>query len=523
MPATRRTRLLPLCLATACADSEARDPAGSHETWTVAKSPYLIVEDVTVPEGSTLTIEPGVTLDFAGKFSVIVEGQLIARGTQDEPISFRLVETTGGAEHWGSVVFRDTSVDAQFENLDDYASGSIVEHCAFEGASRAIRISAASPYIHASVFSDNVTEGGENLDGGAAIYVEKGGAPRIVGSKFEGNDARLFNYGGAIYVDSSNPIIQDNTFSKNEGSYGGAIATDLMASPIVGNLFEENSTPSEGGAISLVSSSSALINNRVLRNRATMDGGGIHVCVTCYPHSNPLLLDNTITHNVSAATADHEGAGGVGAAYLRRMAYNNIHDNVRGGGSRSDFGWFHRLDEGYPTWVANPSIDKNWWGTTQTGTIARAIYDGRDEADLGTVEFEPVLTEPVSDPTPRVTITTRKIRYVDAGDSMPVFLTLYNPGAARRLKLVVEHKRGTTAATAYDGTLDFPGAVREASGYVLAMPENAAYFTTLVAPTLAADATASDDTWSATIQDPDSGASIGDPSEARYEIRPGGG
>ncbi len=34
-------------------------------------------------------------------------------------------------------------------------------------------------------------------------------------------------------------------------------------------------------------------------------------------------------------------------------------------------------------------------------------------------------------------ISTRKIRYVDAGDPMPTLLTIYNPGAAREFRLLI--------------------------------------------------------------------------------------
>lgn len=58
------------------------------QTWTQANSPYWITGNVTVPAGSTLTIEPGVQVAFNGSFTFVVEGALNADGTSSNEITF---------------------------------------------------------------------------------------------------------------------------------------------------------------------------------------------------------------------------------------------------------------------------------------------------------------------------------------------------------------------------------------------------------------------------------------------------
>ena len=62
--------------------------------WYKASSPYVVTDSVSVEEGATLTIEPGVVVKFDSEFSfysnpsIDVYGKIIANGTEAEPIYF---------------------------------------------------------------------------------------------------------------------------------------------------------------------------------------------------------------------------------------------------------------------------------------------------------------------------------------------------------------------------------------------------------------------------------------------------
>jgi hypothetical protein len=50
--------------------------------WILAGSPYLIQGNIQIPDDSTLTIEPGVTVNFQGMYKLNVQGRLLAIGEE---------------------------------------------------------------------------------------------------------------------------------------------------------------------------------------------------------------------------------------------------------------------------------------------------------------------------------------------------------------------------------------------------------------------------------------------------------
>lgn len=136
--------------------------------WTRAGSPYRVTENVTVPAGLSLVIDPGVNVFFEGGRGLTVRGRLVARGTPAERITFSSVPgavaagdadpvkngTQSGPPKWSGIRIYD-SLDE--ENVVAYADfidaqgaspgpednlGSVgfirswgrVEHCSWRGS-----------------------------------------------------------------------------------------------------------------------------------------------------------------------------------------------------------------------------------------------------------------------------------------------------------------------------------------------------------------------------------------------------
>lgn len=93
----------------------------SDTTWSVSDGPYLITDTIQVPEGVTLTIDPGVTVwaseDIGRDSLFLLHGEIIAEGTSSNPIRMDGNAMTG------------TFFDADGSTPETFLSA---EHCVFQ-------------------------------------------------------------------------------------------------------------------------------------------------------------------------------------------------------------------------------------------------------------------------------------------------------------------------------------------------------------------------------------------------------
>jgi YVTN family beta-propeller protein len=108
--------------------------------WTEAGSPYVVTDTLTVSEGVTLTIQPGVVVKFDAGKSLIVHGKLLAVGTPTQPILFTS-NVTPTASTWGEI------------RLEQWVYPSILRYCQIEYATRGL---ALSDTVDGNLILDNV-------------------------------------------------------------------------------------------------------------------------------------------------------------------------------------------------------------------------------------------------------------------------------------------------------------------------------------------------------------------------------
>lgn len=224
-------------------------------TWTAAGSPYLIQGNITIHADSTLTIEPGVDVNFQGYYLFTVNGELQAVGTETDSISFFAADTAVG---WKGISFYGTGfgqiefATVQYVRSDewhvsaiyigsvghvDLANCSVKNNEAFEGGGILLDPSMGANFTisHCSVSGNKASNQGGGIYGGGAGSFEY--------CIIRENDCygEHPNSGGGAYINSPvDTVLFDHcTFSRNEGWIGEGIFLEWGSHVILQNCIIE--------------------------------------------------------------------------------------------------------------------------------------------------------------------------------------------------------------------------------------------------------------------------------------------
>jgi len=338
--------------------TEVGGPIISDATWTLANSPYIVVANVEVWQGVTLTIQPGVVVKFNKDKLLQVNGTLIARGNVANPITFTSNQASSTKGDWKNIKFTDSSTDATFDGAVNYIGGSILEYCMVEyggnGVGGAVQTDQASPLIDHCTIRDNLSSG---------IHAAGTSCTPIVirNNIVSGNWA---HYGGGIYA--SNSTVMGNSISRNSaGEIGGGIyasdstvtsnivsgngiagAWSYEASGLGGGIYASNSTVTgnvvRGNGVTasslhvytfgggIYASTSTVMSNIVSGNSLTATGGAIYAA-----GGGIYAVTSTVMSNTVSGNSTNHGGGGI-AADSCAVAGNTISGNsARDGGGIS--------------------------------------------------------------------------------------------------------------------------------------------------------------------------------------------
>ena len=123
--------------------------------WSLNKSPYIVTGDITIPPATTLTIEPGVTVKFAGQHSIKVYGSLQAVGVMGKRIVFTSVHDKEFGLSGQPTAQLPTNRDWQgIEFFDTSGSTSRMEYCIIRFSDKVISANAASPMLSRVIIAD---------------------------------------------------------------------------------------------------------------------------------------------------------------------------------------------------------------------------------------------------------------------------------------------------------------------------------------------------------------------------------
>jgi hypothetical protein len=102
--------------------------------WTRSGSPYRVLGHIQVPKGSSLTIDPGVVVEFQGRYRFRVHGRISWVGTAAEPIIFTTTaaDRARGGGWLGWLGVRIAGAEYTPEVIDHGVGIFDVRYCIFE-------------------------------------------------------------------------------------------------------------------------------------------------------------------------------------------------------------------------------------------------------------------------------------------------------------------------------------------------------------------------------------------------------
>jgi len=416
--------LLGLCIMLALvrngtADTSVSGVITSDTIWTLAGSPYIVVGDVQIPDEVTLTIEPGVVINYAGAYEILVKGAIIANGTATNTILFTSDTPTISS---GATILKFESTDLSISQLS---------HIKMEYASKSIRIGDESEHnqkpkntgiltasnieiIAAEVLTDGYNTEAKLVLNNAIINATsvRGEYPRsesieINNSMISNSTIKSESYnkgiklqncivnncdfqigccGANIHIDTSALI--ESTIQEGGGSpVSGPLEirnSYVINTPIIlpaAKIFITNSTISYGSTSGITFGNGIVSYSSIIGNT---DGVGIEITGRAgYNIGGSVVISNsTIIQNAVGVK--------VTGANVVTVQNNNFFDNTT-------------YDTENRTW--NDIVaTSNYWGTSDPTEIASTIFDYYDDINYGTVDYSNYFTfldttSPISPPT----------------------------------------------------------------------------------------------------------------------------
>ncbi|HHE39022.1 MAG TPA: hypothetical protein ENL20_10695, partial [Candidatus Cloacimonetes bacterium] len=258
---SKKTTLFLLLFLTASLFSTNIEVSGTistNTTWTGVDT-VKVTGNITINNAVTLTIDPGIYVEFQGHYKLDVQGTLIAIGTSSNSITFTAANHSTG---WNRIVF---------DNTPAANDSSKIVHCKLE-------------YGKANL-TDEERKGG-------AIYLNDFSKILISHSNFSNNYCT--KEGGAIYGNYADIKIENSTFHNNiaDDFDGGAFFFKYSNPLIVNNLIYDNDAYS-GGGVYVFLCNGTFINNTISNNTASWDGGGVRFIQDGSTFKNTIIYGNT--------------------------------------------------------------------------------------------------------------------------------------------------------------------------------------------------------------------------------------
>ena len=394
----------------------------SDVTWTLANSPYRITGSILITEGVTLTIEPGVVVNFTDDYKILIKGSLVADGNSSSSITFNGNSSEGNNQ---MILFKSTNL-----------SNSSISYCIFNGPQKAIQLATESEHNQDSVKNSGILTVAYSDFNNAGLYTK--GYSTSAELKFENSTFDDLTIKG--YYPRSEPITFTNCVINN--SIIDSDAYNLGIS-VIGSTIKNSNITMGCCSANFLFNESIVYNSNIRNGMGNPVNGVFKIIKSKFIESKIILPSAKLIAYKSVFTSpdsseNYISIGNTDSIYKSLFyGYSKLKDIDAikiSGKAGYDIGGNTKIKKN--TFFNNRkaiiiekknnqeieynninsslysienlsssdlTIENNYWGTTMESKIQDLIYDSNDNVDKGTVDYDPFLNEldidaPISPP-----------------------------------------------------------------------------------------------------------------------------
>jgi parallel beta-helix repeat protein len=345
-----------------------------NTTWTLVDSPFVLSGNLAVYPNATLTIEPSVEVRFGGEFSLLINGSLLADGTDDKMIRFTSNKQEPEAGDWEAILFTD-------------AQASSLTHCIIEYGMNGTTVASGSLNIRNSKVNWNSQNGIVIVNGNVVVENSEIANNAMSGIFVSGTDqvtvrknSIMSNHDGITLLGDSitNLSIDQNNVSSNTQTGILLGADDYGSTVITNNTLSANSY----GFYASTNTSTHISRNYVRDNDVGFyyEKGMSHAANFNDIYGNTLAMD--ASHD-AAVNATQNYWGEKSGPYHESLNPLGKGNQVGGNGVNIDFIFFLSAPIDYSN---SPPTAVLWTDKASVARNQNATFVGADSYDDGRVD-----------------------------------------------------------------------------------------------------------------------------------------